>query len=32
VNLARMDDRLLQDLGLNRATAVRESSKWFWQA
>lgn len=30
--LARMDDRLLRDIGLDRASAMEESSKPFWQA
>jgi uncharacterized protein YjiS (DUF1127 family) len=29
--LAGMDDRMLRDVGLDRATAHEESSKWFWQ-
>ena len=30
--LLQMDDRLLNDLGLNRADADREGGKPFWQA
>jgi len=30
--LARMDDRLLRDIGLDRASAMEEVSKPFWQA
>lgn len=29
--LAQLDDRLLRDIGVSRADAYRESSKWFWQ-
>jgi uncharacterized protein YjiS (DUF1127 family) len=29
--LARLDDRMLSDIGISRAEAYRESSKWFWQ-
>ena len=29
--LARLDDRLLDDIGLTREDARRETSKWFWQ-
>ena len=29
--LARLDDRMLQDVGLDRASAQSETSKWFWQ-
>ncbi len=30
--LARLDDRLLRDVGLSRAAAVLESGKPFWRA
>jgi uncharacterized protein YjiS (DUF1127 family) len=30
--LARMEDRLLRDIGLDRASAMEEASKPFWQA
>ena len=30
--LAQLDDRLLDDIGLTRDDARRETSKWFWQA
>lgn len=30
--LATLDDRLLQDIGLNRADANREINKPFWSA
>jgi len=29
--LAQLEDRMLKDVGLNRADAFRESGKWFWQ-
>ena len=29
--LAQLDDRMMKDVGLSRADAYRESSKWFWQ-
>jgi len=29
--LAQLDDRMLSDIGVGRADAYRESSKWFWQ-
>lgn len=29
--LARLDDRLLKDIGLNRAAAERETTKPFWR-
>jgi uncharacterized protein YjiS (DUF1127 family) len=29
--LAQLDDRMLRDIGVGRAEAYRESSKWFWQ-
>jgi uncharacterized protein YjiS (DUF1127 family) len=29
--LARMDDRLLRDIGVDRASAMEEASKPFWQ-
>ncbi len=29
--LAELDDRMLGDIGVSRADAYRESSKWFWQ-
>ena len=29
--LAQLDDRMLSDIGVSRADAYRESSKWFWQ-
>jgi len=29
--LARLDDRLLRDIGLDRASAMEEASKSFWQ-
>jgi uncharacterized protein YjiS (DUF1127 family) len=28
--LARLDDRLLRDVGLNRTDVAAECSKWFW--
>lgn len=28
--LAQLDDRLLADVGLDRAAAARESARWFW--
>jgi uncharacterized protein YjiS (DUF1127 family) len=31
INLARLDDRMLRDIGVSRAEAYRESRKWFWQ-
>lgn len=30
--LALLDDRLLRDIGLDRATAMEEASKPFWRA
>jgi uncharacterized protein YjiS (DUF1127 family) len=30
-HLARMDDRLLRDIGLSRADAKREINKPFWR-
>ncbi|MEM9683074.1 MAG: DUF1127 domain-containing protein [Pseudomonadota bacterium] len=30
-SLAGLDERLLKDIGIGRADAYRESSKWFWQ-
>ena len=30
--LATLDDRLLEDIGVDRAAAARESRKPFWQA
>lgn len=30
--LARLDERLLRDIGIDRVTAMREASKPFWQA
>lgn len=30
--LALLDDRLLRDIGLDRATAMEEADKPFWQA
>ena len=29
--LAWLEDRMLQDIGLDRASAQSETSKWFWQ-
>lgn len=29
--LSQLDDRMLKDIGVGRADAERESSKWFWQ-
>lgn len=29
--LAWFDDRMLRDIGLDRASAQSETSKWFWQ-
>ena len=29
--LAWFDDRMLHDIGLDRASAQSETSKWFWQ-
>ena len=29
--LAELDAYMLKDIGLSRADAERESSKWFWQ-
>ncbi len=31
-HLAAMSDRMLKDVGITRADAVREASKPFWQA
>jgi len=30
--LGMLDDRLLRDIGLDRATAMEEAGKSFWQA
>ncbi|HET6467975.1 MAG TPA: DUF1127 domain-containing protein [Geminicoccaceae bacterium] len=30
--LVELGDELLQDVGLSRADAFRESGKWFWEA
>lgn len=30
-HLARLDDRMLRDIGVSHAEADRESEKWFWQ-
>jgi uncharacterized protein YjiS (DUF1127 family) len=30
-HLARLDDRMLRDIGVSHAEAHRESQKWFWQ-
>ena len=30
--LDQLDDHMLRDIGLTRAEALRESSKFFWQA
>lgn len=30
--LAGLDGRMMRDIGLDRATAVREADKGFWQA
>jgi len=30
-HLLAMDDRLLEDIGLDRATAAREAAKPFWK-
>ena len=30
--LLRLDDRMLQDIGMSHATRVRECAKPFWQA
>lgn len=29
--LGRLDERLLQDIGITREQAFNESRKWFWQ-
>ena len=29
--LARLDDRMLRDIGVSHSEAYRESRKWFWQ-
>ena len=29
--LARLDDRLLRDIGIDRGTAMQEASKPFWR-
>ncbi len=29
--LARLDDRMLRDIGIDRARVWRETRKWFWQ-
>lgn len=29
--LGTLEDRMLKDIGVSRAEAYRESSKWFWQ-
>lgn len=31
LDLAELDDRLLQDIGLTRADVARETAKPFWQ-
>jgi uncharacterized protein YjiS (DUF1127 family) len=31
-NLASLDDRMLKDIGIDRATARKEADKPFWQA
>ncbi len=31
-NLASLDDRMLRDIGIDRAAARREAEKPFWQA
>lgn len=31
-HLARLDERLLRDIGIDRVAAMREASKPFWQA
>ncbi|MEM1005228.1 MAG: DUF1127 domain-containing protein [Pseudomonadota bacterium] len=31
VNLGRLDDRLLQDVGLTKSQAEREIKRYFWQ-
>ncbi len=31
-HLARLDDRMLQDIGLSRADVMRETDKPFWRA
>jgi uncharacterized protein YjiS (DUF1127 family) len=31
LELARLDDRMLRDIGVSRVDAYRESLKWFWQ-
>jgi uncharacterized protein YjiS (DUF1127 family) len=30
-DLAQLDDRALRDIGIDRATAIEESSKPFWR-
>lgn len=30
-HLARLDDRMLRDIGVSHGEADRESEKWFWQ-
>jgi uncharacterized protein YjiS (DUF1127 family) len=30
INLGRLDDRLLRDVGLNRHQAQEETSRYFW--
>jgi uncharacterized protein YjiS (DUF1127 family) len=29
--LARLDDRMLRDIGIDRTRAWQETGKWFWQ-
>ena len=29
--LLRLDDRMLKDIGLSRASAHNEGEKWFWE-
>jgi len=29
--LMEMDDRMLKDIGVNRAEALNEGEKWFWE-